>query len=86
MRPATTQDLIMAVSVLVALCLANLVMQAIIITKATIPADAIITDLRVFRNEVSNDHSNALKALDEIRAMIDGDIARRSVEQHYPSK
>jgi hypothetical protein len=86
MRTATTHDLVVSVSVMVAFCLLNLVMQIVIITKSTIPADAVITDIRVFRNEVANDHINALKALDEIRALVDGDIARRAVEHHGVGK
>lgn len=86
MRSITTQDLLIAMSVLVAFCLANMVMQIVIITKSTIPADTVLTDIRVFRTEVATDHNNALQSLAEIRALIDTDIVRRNTieeRDHY---
>lgn len=76
MRPATTHDLVISVAVMVGFCLITIVMQIIIITKSTIPADTVITDIRVFRGEVSNDHQNTLRTLAEIRALIDTNQVR----------
>lgn len=86
MRSITAQDIYIAMSVLVAFCLANMLMQIVIITKSTIPADTVLTDIRVFRAEVAADHTNALQTLAEIRSLIDTDIIRRNTmegKDHY---
>lgn len=86
MRSIATQDLLISMSVLVAFCLANMVMQIVIITKSTIPADTVLTDIKVFRAEVAADHSNSQQILAEIRSLIDTDIVRRNTMEerdHY---
>lgn len=78
MKPATTHDLFITSTIVVGCCLAVLILQIVIITKSTIPADAVITELRVFRNEVANDHNLFIQRLADIDSALDREITKQN--------
>ena len=86
MRPASVHDLIVTSAIVVGCCLAVIVLQIVIITKSTIPADAVITELRICRNEVANDHNTVAQRLADIDALLDLQNAKtetlKSMESH----
>lgn len=70
MRPATFHDLMMASAVIVGSCCLVIVLQIIIITKATIPADVMLTDLRVLRGEITREASIISQRLSNIESFV----------------
>jgi len=70
MRPATFHDLMMASSAIVGACCLVIILQIIIITKSTIPADVLISDVRVLRSEVSEELKVISQRLSNIEAFV----------------
>jgi len=69
-RAATFHDLMMASGAIVGACCLVIVLQIIIITKSTIPADVLISDVRVLRSEVSNELNVISQRLSNIEAFV----------------
>lgn len=70
MRPATFHDLMMASAAIVGACCLVIVLQIIIITKATIPADVMLSDIRVLRSEITGELNVVSQRLANIEAFI----------------
>jgi hypothetical protein len=71
MRSITFTDLLFVSSLLCSMLCVVLVLQIIIITKATIPADQLITDMRVFRTQVAAEHTETNQKLNELLSFAD---------------
>jgi len=70
MRNINFTDLIAATSIMCLLLCSTLVLQIIIITKATIPADQVLTEMRAFREQVSAEHAQSMMILDDVMALV----------------
>jgi hypothetical protein len=70
MRNINFTDLVAATSIMCLLLCSTLVLQIIIITKATIPADQVLTEMRAFREQVSAEHAQSLVKLGELTALV----------------
>lgn len=71
-------DLMYHSAAIIGCCLIVVVLQIVIITKSTIPADEVITELRVFRNEVSKHHHSFDRRISDIEVKIDVESIRRA--------
>jgi hypothetical protein len=74
MRSINFTDLVVVSSMMCLLMCSILVLQIIIITKATIPADQVIAEVRAFRSQVSAEHSETIVKVDDVLSFIDAHI------------
>jgi low affinity Fe/Cu permease len=76
MRQATTHDLVINTVVLAAFVLCTIVLQVIVVTKSTIPADEVVTEIRIMRSEQASQNKVTAQRLAEIEAAISTGRAR----------
>lgn len=81
MRNVNFTDLIAATSVMCLLLCSSLVLQIIIITKSTIPADQVLAEMRAFRAQVSAEHVETNVRIDDVMAVVSAQTVVMEVEQ-----
>ncbi len=71
MKSLTLHDLIIVLYVSVGINLVVLVLQIVVVTKATIPADEAVTELRLLKTEASQRQLSIDAKLSNIEAVLD---------------
>jgi membrane protein required for beta-lactamase induction len=80
-RPVKVHDLIVVTVTNVFFVLITILLQIIVVTKATIPADEVITEIRILRSEQAQQNKDVAQRLAEIETLIDVNKIRRETLQ-----
>jgi membrane protein required for beta-lactamase induction len=78
-RPVKVHDLIVVTVTNVFFILITILLQIVVVTKATIPADEVITEIRIMRQEQAHQNMEIAQRLAEIEIHIDLNKTKQSV-------
>ena len=78
MRTLNVHDLVVTTSTLAAFILCTIALQIVVITKSTIPADEVITEIRIMRREYTRQHELIDARLADLEAILGNEIAKQN--------